>query len=221
MVNENEKRLYNMHLAISRSSRNQPFHIRKDFDGFEDKVEYAYLRKLVGILAQFPQIKPEVFFKAPYSLYQDETWFDLKFFTTQKAIKAYSVYFKKMQEESPDSSDNLTFIKESLRYMATYCITNKIPLDKYIDHSLVITKSWMKHVREHNVSLYCLMEYQNLEAIINNTPKDEVDLLLDNIYDKITLYRNRYRTSKAARKLVQEGIPLIREFINKEIKSVD
>ena len=105
--------------------------------------------------------------------------------------------------------------------MATYCITNKIPLDKYIDHSLVITKSWMKHVREHNVSLYCLMEYQNLEAIINNTPKDEVDLLLDNIYDKITLYRNRYRTSKAARKLVQEGIPLIREFINKEIKSVD
>ena len=218
MISENEKRLYNDYLAISRSSRNQPFQIRKDFDGFEDKVEYAYLRKVANILNQFPQIKSDIFFKAPYLLYPDETWFDLKFFTTQKAIKVYTVYFKKLQEESPDSAENISFIKDSLRYIGMYCIKNNIPISDYITHLSGITKSWMKHIREHNVSLYCMMEFTNLESVIASTPNDEVDMFLDNINDRIILYRNRYKTSKVARKLVQEGLLRVGALVNNTIK---
>lgn len=218
MISEKEKGLYNKHLVISRSIRNQPFKIRKDFDGFESTVEYAYLRKVSNILDQFPQIKSEIFFKAPYLLYTDENWFDLKFFTTQKAIKVYTVYFKKLQEESPDSDENIAFIKDSLRYIGKYCITNNICIPEYITHTTGITKAWMKHVRNHDVSLYCLMEFNNLESVIANTPNDEVDLFLDNINDKIILYRNRYSTSKIARKLVQEGLTRIIELVNKTIK---
>ena len=218
MVSESEKGLYNKYLAISRSSRNQPFQLRKDFDGFENTVDYAYLRKVANILGQFPQIKPDIFFKAPYSLYPDEQWFDLKFFTTQKAIKAYTVYFKKLQEESPDSEENITFIKDSLRYMGMYCVKNNIPISQYITHANGLTKAWMQHVRKHDVSLYCMMEFSNLESVIAETPSDEVDMLLDNIKDRITLYRNRYKTSKAARKLVQEGLMRVSTLVDKSIK---
>jgi hypothetical protein len=181
-------------------------------------VEYAYLRKVNNILIQFPQIKPDIFFKSPYCLYPDETWFDLKFFTSQKAIKAYTTYFKKLQEESPDSDENISFIKESLRFIGMYCIKNNISINEYVIHESGITKAWMKHVREHNVSLYCLMNFENLESVISQTPKDEVDLLLDNITDKITLYRNRYRTSNSARKLIQEGMFRVSALVNKTIK---
>ena len=217
MISEKEKEYYNMYLAISRSSRNKAFTIRKDFEGFEDKPEYLHIRRICAFLSQFPQIKPRIFFKAPFELHKDVDYIDLKFFSTQKAVKTYTLYMKQLQEESPDSEHHIGFIKDSLRYIGMFCIKNKIPIEDYPAHSGGATYSWMKHVKEHNVSIYAMFNFPGIIEIIRGTPNDELDLLLGNIAVGLASYKNRYDTSREARRIVKEGFTRIKKVVDKSI----
>lgn len=217
MVSNELKELYNTYLVASRSSRNQPFRIRKNFDGFEDTIEYSYLKRIQRFLYQYPQIKTRLYFEAPYKIYEDTDYFDLKYFTTQKAVYAYTTYMKQLQEESPDSDHHIQFIKDSLRFIGMFCIKNNISLDDYITHSGGATYSWMKHLREHNVSIYALFEYPMLFDIIRSTPRDELDLLLGSINLNIPVYKGRYMSSRNARRIVKEGFKRIKRVIDESV----
>ena len=217
MINEEEKQFYNMYLTVSRSCRNKPFTIRKNFDKFEDSSEHLYVKRLCRFFRQFPQIKPRVFFMAPFELYKDIEHIDLKFFTTQKAVGAYTVYMRQLQEESPDSEHHIGFIKDSLRFIGMFCIKNKIPLEEYPTYSGGVTYSWMKHVKEHNVSIYVMFAYPEIFGIIRSTPNDELDLLLGNIAVGLSGYKNRYDTSKEARRIIKEGFKRVKGVVDKSI----
>ena len=78
--------------------------------------------------------------------------------STQKAINAYTTYMRQLQEESPDSEYHIEFIKNSLRFIGMFCIKNKIPIEKYPTFSSGVTHSWMKHVKEHNISIYVMFD---------------------------------------------------------------
>lgn len=217
MINEEEKKLYNMYLAVSRSAKNEPFTLRKNFDKFEDTPEYFYIRKINRFLKQFPQIKHRIFFKAPYELHKDLKYIDLKFYTTPKAIKIYTLYMKQLQEESPDSEHHIEFIKNSLRFIGMFCIKNKMPIEKYPTHSGGTTYSWMKHVKEHNISIYVMFDFPKIFDIIYTTSNDELDLLLGNVLVGLETYKNRYDTSKQARYIIRKGFERIKKVINKSI----
>ena len=214
-MTEQEKRYYNLYLITSRTCRNKPFKIRENFDGFEDKPEYGYLCKVVKFLNEFSQIKPEKYFEAPFKMYADVDYFDLKFFASQKAIKTYTLYMKQRQEESPDSDHHISFIKESLRFIGMFCIKNKISLNDYIRHSGGSTYSWMKHVREHKVSIYSVFEFADMITTVNESPEDERDLLLGSMSKYIYTYKQRYMNSKVAKNVVKEGLIRIRPVIEK------
>jgi hypothetical protein len=47
---------------------------------------------LSSFFTKHKEIKIEDFFKAPYFVYPEGENFDLKFFTTQKAISVYKIY---------------------------------------------------------------------------------------------------------------------------------
>jgi|GEM_PF-636666 len=217
MIKDDISALYNTYLAVSRSSRNKPFKIRNDFDKFEDTEEYFHLNKIAMFLRQFPQIKVRQFFSAPFELYKDTEYFDLKFFTTQRAVHAYTTYMKQLQEESPDSEHHIQFIKDSLRFIGMFCIKNGIHLADYITHSGGVTSSWMKHIKEHNVSIYALFEYSQLFDIIRKTPKDELELLLGNILLGLSSYKNKYDMSRDARRVVQEGFKRVAKVVNETV----
>jgi len=219
MVTRNEKDVYNLHLSISRSSRNKPFKIRENFEGLEETPDYLFLKKLTKFFFDFPHIDPNIFFKAPYSIYPDEEWFDLKFFASLKAVNAYSIYFKSLQEKSPDSQENIEFIKNSLRFIGSFCIRNNILLSDYMKYSKGITSIWMKHIKEHKISVYVLLEFPEFYSTIQTTPSDEVYMFLGYIYDNLQTYINRYNTSVIARKFVKEGMKKISDFIEKNIKN--
>ena len=218
MITEWEKEYYNMYLAVSRSCRNKPFTIRKNFEDFEDAPEYIHVRRICSFLRQFPQIKPRIFFQAPYELYKDLDYIDLKFFTTQKAVKTYTLYMRQLQEESPDSEHHIEFIKNSLRFVGLFCIKNKIPIEKYPTHSGGATYSWMKHVKEHNISIYVMFDFTEIFGIIYATPNDELDLLLGNVAVGLAAYKNRFDTSKEARRIVREGFKRIKTVVDKSIQ---
>ena len=163
------------------------------------------------------QIKPNIFFKAPFELYKDIEFIELKFFTTQKAVGAYRVYMRQLQEESPDSIHHINFIKDSLRFIGMFCIKNKIPIENYSTYSSGVTYKWMQHVKEHNVSIYIMFIFPEILNIIRNTPNDELDLFLGDVAINIANYKNRYNTSKEARRIIKEGYMKVKGVIDKTL----
>ena len=97
-----EKHIYNSYLRISRSRQNKPFKLRKDFSKFEDDKNYKYVVKLNNILSRNKSIQLEDFLSAPYEIYGDDH-FDLKFYTTQRAINVYVTYTKKRMSDDIDN----------------------------------------------------------------------------------------------------------------------
>lgn len=104
MYTDFQKQLYNVHLSVSRSVKNQPFKLRKDFSKIDSKTDFC-LKKLSYFFETHKDIKPKDFFKAPYEIYTDTEYFDLKFFTTQRAINVYKIFMesKKIVDERKTS----------------------------------------------------------------------------------------------------------------------
>ena len=224
-MSEDEQRYYNLYLRISRSARDKPYKLRKDFSNFDKtdqgKANLVAIKRIAVLFRKFRHIDPEKYFKAPFDLYPDTDYFDLAFFASRKAIKAYTITINKAREESPDTEDQINFIKQSLRFMALFCIKENIPLSGYIRYKKGATYSWMKHVKQHDVSIYALLEFIETHDIISKTPKDEIDLFLPNIANKIGAFKSRYRSSPHAQKLVKDGIVRIEKFIENDKKKHD
>lgn len=210
MLTEKEKRYYNLHLSISRSSRNKPYRIRENFEKFEDK-DYICIKKIVSLFDNYPQLKPHMFFKAPYELYKDTDYFNLEFFTTRKAIKAYTTYMKQLDGQLPDHQ--IDFIKSSLKFIGTYCIENNISIKDYPTHRLGSAYAWMIHLKMHDISIYSLMEYNELYNTIKTIPLDERDLLLGSLERDFYSYKTKYMQSSKAKIVVKEGMQKINSLI--------
>lgn len=94
LITDFEKHLYNTFLKTARSSANKPYRLRKDFSNLDD-LSVAYLKRLSTFFKNHAEICAEEFFSAPYKLYKDEAYYDLKYFTSLKAIKAYNILSQK------------------------------------------------------------------------------------------------------------------------------
>jgi len=221
MINENEKRIYNLYLSVSRSSRNKPYSLRKNFDEFEKDTDYVPLKRVCNFFNKFPQIKPYLYFKAPFVVWGSVEYFPLVFFSSQKAIKSYTIYFKQLQEQSPDSNEQLEFIKESLKFIALFCIKNKIHLNDYPTFKQGSTFSWMKHVKEHNISIYPIFGFFGVLDIISSIPEDEKELLLSDIAENIVVYKTRFIQSKEAQQLIKDGMQCINKVIENDLNKKD
>ncbi len=211
-MNQLEKNIYNKYLVVTRSKQNKPFTLRKDFHDFEESTSYSYVHKLSSFFIRFPQIDPQQYFEAPFKIYPDEEYFDLKFYSSQKAIKAYSLYMQQLQDQMPDDPAQLEFIKKSLRFIAAYCNENKIKFLEYINHKQGVTYAWMQHYKKHSISIYSLFGFEGLQNTINSIPQDEINLLLGNVED-IYRYMIRYHKSVDAKHLVTEAIKRISKII--------
>ena len=171
-----EKKIYNKHLAISRSIRNKAFKLKKDFSNFEADTRYMYIKKLSIFFSKYPEIDMDLYFSAPYKLYLDVDYFDLNYFASPRAIKSYSLYKQELDNLSPDKQ--LDDIKKSLEFIAKYCLKNNISLDKYICHKNIgMHPEWMYHVKLNNVNIYSLMEFPNILDSINELSEEDQYML--------------------------------------------
>jgi len=207
-----EQNVYNKYLAISRSMVGKPFKLRKDFEKFTEHKDYPYVHRLASFFQRFPQIDKQKYFEAPFKIYSDETYFDLKFYISQRAIKSYSIYMKQFRDQMPDSNEQLIFIRDSLRFIAKFCFENKIPIDDYISYRPYSTYSWTQHLKEHKISVYTLFGFEKLQEIINSIPNDEGHLLLGDSIDEIYRYKMRFHNAIKAKQLVQKGIDKIKKL---------
>lgn len=214
-VTPQEKRIYNTYLYISRTMRKKPFSPRKDFEDFRES-DHFHLKRIVTFLNKFSHIHAENYFKAPYVLYEDTEYFNLDFFSGMPAVKTYTMYMKTIQEKEPDSNEQLEFIQSSLKFIGSFCVRNKLILEQYPEHKTGITYDWMKHVKNHEVSIYSLMEFPQIFKIISEVSKDEQQLFLGDLGERFYAFKDRYMKSENAKYLVQQGIKKIKTIIEQK-----
>ena len=82
-----------------RKGNNRPFRARKKWDGFEDKPEYFYVKKLANFFTRHDNIDMNEFFEAPFKIYPENEYYDIKFFTSLKAIKIYKIHKNKLNNK--------------------------------------------------------------------------------------------------------------------------
>ncbi len=132
MITDLERRIYNKHLAISRSLRDKAFKLKQDFTDFHNDPKYIHIKRLSIFFTKYPDVNMDTYFMAPYKLYTDVQYFDLSYFASPRAIKTYTIYKQQLLQESPDSQ--IQDVKDSLRFLVHYCLKNNIQLHDYVYH---------------------------------------------------------------------------------------
>lgn len=95
-----EKAVYNCWLVFSRAGAGKPYRLRKNWEGFEEKREYIYVKKLANFFRRHDNIDMNNYFRAPYTIYNELVSYDLKFYNSMKAMKCYKIYNKKLKDNS-------------------------------------------------------------------------------------------------------------------------
>ena len=156
MITDFEKQIYNNHLVVSRTVKNQPFKIRRDFSKIEEDKIVA-LQKLSKLFTNYPNLIQEDFFEAPYKIYTDEDiYYPLDFYTKPKAIKCYTQYMKEVEVRNPDAVESLKRLVQSLTFVTKYCIEKGISLGEYETYMEGTLPCFIEHLKHHKINYYTL-----------------------------------------------------------------
>ena len=217
-MTELEKRIYNTHLAVSRSLRNKPFKLKENFDGFEESSKYPAIKKLSIFFTKYPDVHMDMYFSAPYKLYNDVEYFDHNYFASPRAIKAYTVYKQQLLLQSPDSQ--IEDIKKSITFITRFCLENKIQLHDYPDYrGNRLEPIWMYHIKENKINPYSLMEFSNIFHYINEMPFDEREILLGSFGKNFLTYKTKYQNTKLLKQFLSTAVIKLKLFIDKSLNS--
>ncbi|MDD4110009.1 MAG: hypothetical protein PHS54_00485 [Clostridia bacterium] len=215
MITNLEKNLYNTYLRVSRTAENKPFTFRKDFSDMDPSI-IVHLNRISNLFLKYPHINPEDYFISPYKIYPNAEHFTLEYYAGMGAVKSYSLYKKQIQELPPDSPEQIDFIIKSLKYIGAFCIKHGIKIDQYPKFKIGLTYEWMKQVKKHEISIYVLMEFSEINNIIEEVPEDERELFLGDLGKYYLGYKSKYIQSKMAKQLVKEGINKIIKIISEK-----
>jgi hypothetical protein len=209
-VTEKEKLIYNTYLIVSRSQKNQPFKIRKDFTKLDNKTNFI-IKKLYLFFSKYSHIDIKEFFTAPYEMYTQDDYIPLNFYITRKAIKLYTLFKQKQEELSPDKQ--IEEIKKSFQYIGSFCLKNKILLEDYLHHKTGCIYTWMLHYKEHYINVYSLFELGDICKFLTEVSTDEKDILLNNLHNNIAKFKTRYYNSTSTKIYVKQATDSIKKFL--------
>jgi hypothetical protein len=216
-VSEFEEHIYNLHLKTTRQKNKQPYKLRKNFVSLDD-ISKIYLKKLSTFFAKHKHIDIEDFFVAPFTIYPDETFFDLQYFTTLKAVKSYTLYQKYLQNLAPDSPDQLLRIQKSIKFILNFCKENKIKIDDYISHKEDNVPSFLIHLKEHKINTYTLHGFNNFEQMFRKVDTEIIKFMFDEqIYEQVRVTKIKLHGSTKAKAFVELGLQKASEILKKTV----
>lgn len=210
-----EKLLYNKHIAVSRSEKNKPFKLKKDFSDVIDTDKHKFLKRISVLFTKHPEINPDTFFRAPYKLYPDVQYFGLDYFSTTRAIKSYTTYKKQIFLQDPDTL--IDSVKDSLRFIANFCIQHKIQFYQYPYHRTSDVFTWMQHYKQNNINIYAIMEFPDIYSNIKSLSVDVQKFFISNFVDQFSSIQSAYSTSTNLKSFIKKAIPPISNFVANQL----
>ena len=210
-----EKLLYNKHLAVSRSEKNKPFKLKKDFSDIVNTEKHKYLKRISVLFTKHPEINPDLFFKAPYKLYKDVQFFGLDYFSTMRAVKAYTTYKKQLFLQDPDSQ--IEEVRESLKFIANFCIENNLYLHQYLLHRSTDLYTWMQHYKQNKINAYSIMEFSNVFSLIKDISEDLQQFFIREFVEQFQKLHSLYSTSAVLKPYVKKALPILSNFVETQL----
>ncbi len=216
-VSEFEEHIYNLHLKTTRQKNNQPYKLRKNFEGLDDTTK-IYLKKLSLFFTKHKHINIEEFFISPFTIYPDEKFFDLQYFTTLKAVKSYTLYQKHIQNLAPDNIEQLACIQKSIKFILNFCKENKINIEDYVRYKQDNVPSFLVHLKEHKINIYTLCGFKDFEQIFKKVDPEIIKFMFDEqIYEQIRVTKIKLFGSNKAKLFVDLGLQKASEIIKKTV----
>ena len=207
MISKKEEQIYNSHLYASRSAQNKPTRFRNNFDNLAEK-DIVYLKKLSAFFSRYRHINLQDWFISPYKVYE-ETYFDLHFFTTRKALKCYSMYMKKKETQDPDSDSSISQIKECLSFVYQYCKDHNLSLDEYVksvDGNLPLI---LTHLKKHKINFY-MLHLLEVDAIIKTVETPILNFIINDFWDLYSQTRTKFTGSNVLKHKARKGKQIIK-----------
>ena len=207
MVTDFQKKIYNSHLAISRKMRDKPFQIRKNFDKL-DQTKLDHLASLERFFNSYQNVKIDDYFTAPYVIFKDDDYFDLDYFLTSKAKKAYTQYMKKVEMDDPDSESSLKRLVDSLKFIKNFCKEKGLTLEKYPLYIESNLPCMIDHLKNHHINMYCLhaLGVSKIEA-----ENRILDFIFSDFWITFQKTKNKFYLSKKMIQLAKTAITKIQE----------
>ena len=198
-MTEKEKIIYNNYLEVSKKINNKPVKYRKNFDNFPDE-NYILVNKLNAFFNKFQHLKIKDFFEAPYFVY-NENYFDLKFYLSQKAIKAYTLYNDKFLLNNPDDSNTIKKMQESVKFIYDYCKENKIDIKDYLLVKEGDYNVFLKHIKNRDIIIFILFAFNNFEKVLSSIDI-EIKEMYSSSFSRLNYIRTKYYSSSKAKKII-------------------
>jgi len=210
-----EEHLYNLHLKISRLKNKQPYTLRKNFANIDEST-CIYLKRISTLLKKHTHIVPEDFFSAPFTIYPDENYFDLQYFTTLKAVKSYTLFQKRIQSLTPDDDEQILRIQKSLKHILDFCREKDIMLLDYLNIKSESIPYFLLHLKEYYVNIYTLHGLDDFEKKFKAVDSEIIKFMFDEqIYEQIRTAKIKLLGSKKAIHLVTSGMQRISNILKK------
>lgn len=200
-----QKRIYNSHLAISRKMRDKPFRIRKDFSDM-DQTKLDRLASLERFFNSYQNIKIDDYFAAPYAIFEDDDYFDLDFYSTSKAKKAYSQYMKKIEMDDPDSEDSLKRLVDGLKFVKDFCKEKGLTLEKYPLYIENALPNIIDHLKNHRINMYTLHALGVSKIEVESRI---LDFIFSDFWITFQKTKNKFYLSKKMKELSKQAIDKI------------
>lgn len=198
-MNNFERVIYNNFLEVSKKVNNKPVRYRQDFDKFPDD-KYVYINRLSNFFNKFDNIKIKDFFEAPYFVY-GENYFDLKFYLSQKAIKAYTLYNDDYILNNPDSNKTIGKLKDSVSFIYNYCKDKDIKIIDYLNYKEGSFNVFLKHIKNRDINFFILFSFDNINKVLNGIDI-QIKTMYSNNFNRINYLRTKYYASSKAKIIV-------------------
>ena len=218
-MTELEQKTYNLWLRTTRIHQNKPYRLRKDFTAFESEepTKYLQVRRIAKFFERYENIDPITFFRAPYEVYQDaDGYYDLQFYSSQIALRCYTVYWKKLRAQPPDSEFQLQEIVRTFKWIFQYCVKHNIELRNYASSHGKVVAPFVQHIKQHHLSLYALLEFPGVFEYLDTMPRDSFELMLTGV--DIYELKAELDRSKQAKTLTTRAYQKLEETISHSLK---
>ena len=150
---------------------------------------------------------------------EDNISYDLKFYTTPKAVRLYTVYIDKQASTKPDADVQLRFIKKSLVHIMKYCTDQKITFDEYTSVKTNNLHDFILHLKNHQISPYIVLHLSSAVSIIDSYPKEELEFIFgEDIKEKLAMHRTLYYNSRKAKQMIEIGFTRLGKILNLQQK---
>jgi hypothetical protein len=210
MISDKQRYIYNTHLAVSRKSKNLPFRKRIDFDKL-DEDKKSSLIKLERMFSSYPEINMETFFESPYKHYNDVEYFDLKYYTTNKAKKDYTQHIQQLELLSPDNEESLKRVVSGLNFVKNFCKERGLTLSDYHSYSEKNIPSVLEHLKKHHINYYVIHSLGITKIPIENRI---LDFMFNDFWQTFRKTKNMFYSSYKMKDLTKRAIKKIEIKLN-------